>query len=143
MKYLIKCIFWVSLLTLAQADMLDNFKSKIRTIGKQTPVDIALYAKNPSSVCSLSITNITNPYKRDLTQSKLPPIVLEAGRYYREDIAHLLKGAYEFEYKWEKEGRFVDSRLKTVHIFAYHDTRNRLHKKVNLTFLLRIPKICK
>ena len=125
------------------ANILDTLKEKTKNLGKQTPVDVALYAKNPSQVCTLGITNVTNPYKQDITQSKLKPILLDAGRYYREDLSHLLKGAYEFEYKWEKEGRFVDSRLKTVHIFAYHDTRNRVHKKVNLTFLLRMPKGCK
>lgn len=99
--------------------------------------------KNPSTICSLRITNITNPYRRDLTEGKLKPIVLESGRYFRGDVYHLLKGAYEFEYKWEKDKKFVDSRLKTVYIFMYHDSNLRLHKKVNLTFLLRVPKGCK
>ena len=69
--------------------------------------------------------------------------MLEPGRYERREVAHLLKGTYEFEYTWEKEVRFIDSYLKTVRIFAYHDIRNRLHKKVNLNFLLRAPKECK
>jgi len=133
----------VCLLTLLEANILDTLKEKTKNLGKQTPIDVALYAKNPSQVCSLSITNVTNPYKQEITQSKLKPILLDAGRYYREDLSHLLKGAYEFEYKWEKEGKFVDSRLKTVHIFTYHDRRNRVHKKVNLTFLLRMPKMCR
>jgi hypothetical protein len=132
------CIF-----TITEANILDILKEKTKNIGKQTPVDVTIYAKNPSQICSLRITNVTNPYKQELIQSKLKPIVLDTGRYFREDISHLLKGAYEFEYKWEKEGKFIDSRLKTVHIFAYHDTRNRVHKKVNLTFLLRMPKICR
>lgn len=134
---------WVGILTFSHANILDTLKEKTKNLGKQTPIDIALYAKNKSTVCSLSITNIRNPYKQDLTQGKLVPIVLEHGRYYRSDVSHLLKGAYEFEYKWMKKDKFVDSRLKTIRIFAYHDTRNRVHKKVNLTFLLRIPKICR
>ncbi len=75
-------------------------------------------------------------------QKSFSAIVLDAGRYFRADIKNLLKGAYEFEYSWQKDGKFVDSRLKTVHIFAYHDTRKRVHKKVNLTFLLRVPQGC-
>lgn len=142
MRYIV-AVAWISLLTFAQANMLDTLKTKMQIIGKKTPVDVVLYAKNSSQVCSLSISNITNPYKRDLKQSKLEPIELEPGRYYNKDVTGLFKGAYEFEYKWEKETKFVDSRLKTIRIFAYHDTRNRIHKKVNLTFLLRVPRMCR
>jgi len=142
MKYIILW-GWVSMLAFSQGKMLDTLRDKTKNIGKQTPIDIALYAKNPSSTCSLTITNISNPYKKDISRDKLAPIVLEYGRYYRSDVSHLLKGVYEFEYKWMKEDKFVDSTLKTIHIFAYHDTRNRVHKKVNLTFLLRVPKMCK
>jgi len=45
------------------------------------------------------------------------PIVLDTGRY----ISNLFKGIYEFEYKWKKEGEFIDSRLKSIPIFSYHD----------------------
>ena len=140
MKQFFVVIFF---LTFLEADLLNILKEKTKNLGKQTPVDVELYAKNPSHWCRLTITNITNPYKQDLTRDKLRPIVLEPGRYYREDVPHLLKGAYEFEYTWDQEGKFIDSRLKTVHIFAYHDTRHKVHKKVNLTFLLRIPKECR
>lgn len=136
MKYL---IFFILLLTTSQANLLDTIKEKTKNLGKQTPIDVVLYAKNPSHICTLRIANVSNPYKRDLTRSKLPPVALEPGRYERREVPHLLKGAYEFEYTWEKEGGFVDSRLKTVHIFAYHDTRNKVHKKVDLSFLLRAP----
>jgi len=81
------------------ANILDTIKEKTKNIGKQSSIDIALYAKNPSTICSLKITNITNPYRRDLTDGKLKPIILESGRYFRGDVYHLLKGAYEFEYK--------------------------------------------
>lgn len=143
MKKSIWFIVWVSLLTQSEANILDRLKDKTKNLGKQTPVDVAIYAKNPSHVCTLSITNMSNPYHQDLTQSKLMPINIKEGKYYREDVHHLLKGAYEFEYKWMKGDTFIDSRLKTIHIFAYHDTRNKIHKKVNLTFLLRVPRICK
>ena len=136
-------LFAVLFLTYLDASLLDTIKEKTKNLGKQTPIDVVLYAKNPSHICTLRITNVTNPYKQDLTQSKLPPIILEPGRYERREVPYLLKGAYEFEYTWEKEGRFVDSRLKTVHIFAYHDTRNKIHKKVDLSFLLRAPEGCR
>jgi len=141
---IIHYIFIILLLSnILHANMLDTLKEKTKNIGKKTPINIALYAKNPSQICSLAITNISNPYKKDLTSSKLIPIELDVGRYYRDDVSNLLKGTYEFEYKWEKEGEFIDSRLRTIHVFAYHDIRNRVHKKVNLTFLLSVPKECK
>ena len=143
MNNLIKIGLLLTLIASANANMLENIKQKFKTIGRQTPIDIALYAKNPSTICSLTITNKINPYKRDITQSKLKPIMLEKGRYYREDINHLLKGTYEFEYSWEKDGKFVDSRLKTIRVFAYHDRTLKIHKKVDLSFLLKIPKKCK
>lgn len=139
-KILLLC---VSVLTFSQSNILDTLKEKTKNIGKQTPIDIEVYAKNPSTICSLKITNITNPYRRDLTEGKLEPIVLESGRYFRGDISQVRKGVYEFEYKWEKDGKFVDSMLKTIHIFAYHDIMLKFYKKVNLTFLLRPPKICR
>jgi len=143
MKYISLWIILLGLTLVVHADMLSNLKDKIKTIGKQTPIDIEVYAKNPSTICSLKITNVSNPYKRDITEAKLEPIVLGEGRYFKGNIYSLLKGAYEFEYKWDKDDKFVDSRLKTVHIFAYHDSRNRVYKKVNLTFLLKVPKGCK
>ena len=143
MKNFIKTALLLILTVSLNANMLEDIKQRVRTIGKQTPIDIALYAKNPSTTCKLTITNKINPYKRDLTKTKLKPIVLEKGRYYREDINHLLKGAYEFEYSWEKDGKFVDSRLKTIRVFAYHDRTLKIHKKVDLTFLLKVPKSCK
>ncbi len=140
MRYVVWIVCVVSVL---QANLLETIKDKTKNLGKQTPVDVVLYAKNPSHTCTLTITNIANPYGQDLTQSKLPSIVLKPGRYAREEVSQLLKGAYEFEYTWKKEDKFIDSRLKTVHIFAYHNTRSRVHKKVNLSFLLRAPKECK
>jgi len=137
--YMTVCFLFIS----SHAGILESIKEKTKNLGKQTPVDIELYAKNPSGICTLRITNITNPYRRNLHTGKLVPIVLDAGDYYRADITHILKGAYEFEYTWEKEGRFIDSRLKTVHIFAYHDTRHHIHKKVDLTFWVKVPKVCR
>jgi len=133
----------MSLWSISYASPLDTIKEKTKDIGKQTPIDVALYAKNPSHKCSLTITNITNPYKKDLKKSLLPPIALDKGRYYRKDISNILKGAYEFEYKWEKNGRFVDASLKSVSLFAYHNTRNKIHKKLNLTFFILAPAACR
>ncbi len=84
-----------------EADILSNIKIKVRTLGTQTAIDIALYAKNLSTGCSLKITNIINLYKQKQINTKLLPIVLESGRYYREDVIQTLKGAYEFEYGLE------------------------------------------
>jgi len=67
MKYVIGCVLWVSLLTYTEANLLETIKAKTKNLGKQTPVDVVLYAKNPSHICTLRIANVTNPYKRDLT----------------------------------------------------------------------------
>ena len=112
-------------------------------IGKKTEVTIALYAKNPSTVCSLKIKNISNPYNRDITKDKFKPVFLKPGRYYRADLPHILKGKYEFEYIWYKDGKFLDSFLKTVRVFEYHNIKHKLHKRFNLTFWIRVPKECK
>ncbi len=112
-------------------------------IGKKTEVTIALYAKNPSTICSLKIKNYSNPYKKDITKDKFKPITLEPGRYYRADLPHILKGKYEFEYTWFKDGKFLDSYLKTVRIFEYHNIKHTLHKRLNLTFWIKVPKECK
>jgi hypothetical protein len=142
-KYIVVLLMAVGMMPVSSANIWEKIKGQTADIGKQTAIDTVWYAKNPSTVCRLKISNIANPYHRDLTERSLKPIILEPGRYYRGEIGNILKGAYEFEYSWEKDGRFVDSRLKTIHLFAYHDRHRKLHKKVNLTFLLRAPKPCR
>jgi len=112
-------------------------------IGKKTEVNISLYAKNPSTICSLKIKNITNPYKKDISKTKFKTIYLDKGRYIREELKNILKGKYEFEYTWSKKSKFVESYLKSVRIFEYHNSKHKLHKRFNLTFRLRVPKSCK
>jgi hypothetical protein len=115
---------------------------KARTIGKQTPIDVVLYVKNSSQKCELKITNVTNPYNTILTQTKLKPITVDAKKYHREIVIQLLKGRYEFEYTWFKEGTLIDSSLKTIHVFVYHDSRNKYYKKVDLSAKMKVPQGC-
>jgi len=112
-------------------------------IGKKTEVNISLYAKNPSIICSLKIKNITNPYKKDISKTKFKTIYLDKGRYIREELKYILKGKYEFEYTWSKNSKFVDSYLKSVRVFEYHNSKHKLHKRFNLTYKLKVPKSCK
>jgi hypothetical protein len=124
------------------ANMMDNIKKEVKNLGKSTPINIVLYVKNPSTICQLTITNKINPYKMDIT-TKLKPIILKAGKYQRDEIKDIRKGAYEFEYIWSKDGKFVDSKMKTIRIFAYHNSNFKIYKKVNLSFLLMPPRECK
>lgn len=120
-----------------------HIPQNIKNIGKKTPIDIALYVKNSSTKCTLRVKNITNPYKKDITKTKLPTLMISAGRYYRKDISNILKGTYDFEYTWFKDKKFLDSGVKTLHIYAYHDTNLAINKKVKLTFKDLMPKACK
>ena len=114
----------------------------IKNLGKKTPIDIALYAKNSSTICILKIKNISNPYNKDIND-KLPILVIKPGRYYRKNISNILKGEYEFEYDWYKKDKFIDSGAKVIHLFTYHDTNLSFYKRVNLTFDSTMPKECK
>lgn len=144
MRYIyVNLLFLLCLVSLIHSGPLETIKEKTKDLGKQTPINVALYAKNPSHKCSLTITNITNPYKEDINKTILPAISLDKGRYYRKDISNILKGTYEFEFKWARSGRFVDASLKTINIFAYHDTRNKIHKNLNITFWLLAPAACR
>lgn len=120
----------------------DFLPSSIKNIGKKTPIDIELYAKNSSTKCTLVIKNISNPYKKDISK-KLPNLKIMPGRYYRKNISNILKGEYEFEYSWYKKNRFIDSGIKSIRVFAYHDTNLSLHKRVDLTFNSLMPKECR
>jgi len=117
--------------------------NSIKNIGKKTPIDINFYIKNPSTVCSLKVKNISNPYNQNIIRTKLPIVILKPGGYYRKDIDNILKGRYEFEYRWYKGGKFIDAGVKVLHIFAYHNKNLSLHKGVKLTFGSLIPKACK
>ena len=141
-RYGMNIFLLLALFVYAEAEMFASFIERAKTIGRQTPVDIVLYAKNPSKICRLTITYLTNPYKRDLSRDKLEPIILEPGRYIREDVHRLLKGTYEFEYRWDRGDIFVDSGLRTIYLLAYHDTTLPFHKKIDLTFVLRLPDGC-
>jgi len=120
-----------------------HIPQNIKNIGKKTPIDIALYVKNNSTKCTLRVKNITNPYKKDITKDKLPILVISPGRYYRKNISNILKGAYDFEYTWYKDKKFVDSGVKSIHIYAYHDTNLAINKKVKLLFENEMPKECR
>ena len=128
--------------TFATCGIVDDIKLQVKDFGKQVPIDIVIYAKNPSHKCTLEIKNISNPYKKDISD-KLEPIVLKEGRYYRKEIKQILKGAYEFEYKWLKNGEFIDAKVKTNRILPLHDIKKSLHKKLDLTLFLSVPKECK
>jgi len=120
----------------------DFLPSSIKNIGKKTPIDIEFYAKNNSTKCALVIKNISNPYKKDISE-KIPNLKIMPGRYYRKNIANILKGEYEFEYSWYKNGKFIDSGIKSIKIFAYHDINLPLHKRVDLSFNSLTPKECR
>ena len=120
-----------------------HIPKNIKNIGKKTPIDIALYVKNSSTKCTLRVKNITNPYKKDISKDKLPILMISAGRYYRKNISNILKGAYDFEYTWFKGKKFIDSGIKSIHIYAYHDTNLPINKKVKLLFENLMPKECK
>jgi len=122
--------------------IVDDIKLQVKDFGKQVPIDIVIYAKNPSHKCTLEIKNISNPYKEDIS-NKLEPIILKEGEYYRKEIKNILKGSYEFEYKWLKDNKFIDAKVKTVRILPMHDINKKLHKRLNLTFLLSVPQPCK
>ena len=120
-----------------------HIPQNIKNIGKKTPIDIALYVKNSSTKCTLRVKNITNPYKKDITKEKLPILQISAGRYYRKNISNILKGTYDFEYTWLKGKKFIDSGVKSIQIYAYHDTNLAINKKVNLLFENLMPKECR
>lgn len=133
-----------------QADIVHAFKektapllNKAKTIGKATPIPIEVYAKNPSSVCTLSFINKSSPYGYALEDGRFSVYSIEEGRYISENLPSIKKGRYEFEVVWQKEGKIIDSSLKSVHVFAYHDASNKFHKKVNLSFRLTVPSACK
>ncbi|HGZ70682.1 MAG TPA: hypothetical protein ENK74_04730 [Nitratifractor sp.] len=122
---------------------LPKIPQSIKNIGKKTPIDIALYAKNSSINCFLAIRVASTPYGEDFPKSKLPTIIIPPGKYYRKNISDILKGEYEFEYTWRKGAQFIDSGIKSIHIFTYHDINLPLHKRVDLTFRAEIPDSCK
>ena len=115
----------------------------VKNLGKKAPIDIGFYVKNPSTVCILRVKNISNPYNRNIIKTKLPIIILKPGGYYRKDIDNILKGKYEFEYRWFKNHKFIDGGVKVLNIFAYHDKNLPINKNVNLTFTNVVPKECK
>ena len=49
MRYILQLVILIGFFAYAQADMLSSMKEKVKTIGKQTPIDIEVYAKNPST----------------------------------------------------------------------------------------------
>jgi hypothetical protein len=133
-----------------QADIVHAFKektapllNKAKTIGKATSVPIEVYVKNPSSVCTLSFTNKISPYGYALESGSFSAYTIAEGRYVSESLPSIKKGRYEFEVVWQKEGKIVDSLLKSVHVFAYHDVSNKFHKKVDLSFRLKVPTACR
>lgn len=131
-------LFFISL----EAGIIDDIKLQVKDFGKQVPIDIIIYAKNPSHKCKLEIKNISNPYKKDIS-NMLEPIILDKGEYYRKEIKNILKGSYEFEFKWLKDNEFIDAKVKSIRVLPLHDIRKKLHKRLNLTFLLFTPKPCK
>ncbi len=134
----IPVILVATLITLSMV----NADNVLKDIGKQTPVDIELYSKNPSTICSLEITPKNTPYQ-DVTKNPLPTISIKAGGYDNRKIDAILKGKYELEYQWKKDGKFVDSSLRSISIKAYHHRELTINKKVDLGFLLKAPDACK
>jgi len=136
-------IIFLSLIVAINALELPNIEipKVVKNLGKKTPIDIALYVKNNSTKCTLKIKNISNPYNMDISK-KLPILIIKPGRYYRKNVDNILKGKYEFEYSWYKEGKFIDSGVKEIHIFSYHDRSLPLYKSVDLTFKDVMPKEC-
>ncbi|RLA06797.1 MAG: hypothetical protein DRQ51_08185 [Gammaproteobacteria bacterium] len=121
----------------------DKIKQKAQTFGKATPIDIKIYAKNRSSICDLTIKQISAPKQAGILANKIADIHIKPARYYRQDYSNIIKGTYEFEYTWSKNKQLIDSRLKTVRILSYHDASLRLYKKLNLTVFTLTPKQCK
>jgi hypothetical protein len=113
----------------------------IKNIGKPTPIDITLYAKNPSTKCTLTIKNISHP-KSD-TNTTIEPITIEPGHYFQKEYKNILKGKYEFEYTFSKDGKFIDSFLKTKYILTPHNNKLKIFKKFNPTTLISTPSVCK
>lgn len=140
-----KVALLIFLITTAFAFDIPNLHipQNIKNLGKQTPIDIAFYVKNSSTKCTLRVKNISNPYKKAISKEKLPVLLIDPGRYYRKNISNILKGAYDFEYTWYKKKKFIDSGVKSIHIYAYHDTNLPINKKVNLTFKKLMPRECK
>ena len=112
-------------------------------IGKKTNVNITLYAKNPSTICSLQIKNISNPYNKDITKNKFKTINLKAGHYILKELKNILKGKYEFEYNWYKNGKLIDSSIKNIRVFEYHNNKHRLYKKLQITKNIKVVNECR
>ncbi len=120
-----------------------HIPQNIKNIGKKTAIDIEFYVKNSSTKCSLRVKNISNPYDKNIAKDKLPILMISPGRYYINKISNILKGAYDFEYTWFKDKRFIDSGVKTIHIYEYHDIKLPIYKKVKLSFQNLMPNECK
>ena len=112
-------------------------------IGKKSNVNITLYAKNPSTICSLKIKNISNPYKKNITKDKFKTINIKTGHYLLTEVKNILKGKYEFEYCWYKNGKLIDSSIKDIRIFEYHNNKHRIYKKLIITKNIKVVDECK
>jgi hypothetical protein len=134
-----KLILIVSFFTLLNAKI--EVPQLFKDIGKQTPIDITLYAKNPSTKCTLTIKNISFP--NDDNKTKIPTISLKPGHYFQKEYKNILKGKYEFEYTFSKDGKFIDSFLKTKYILTPHNNKLKIFKKFNPTTLISTPSVCK
>ena len=150
MKRLKIAILGIVAVVSLQADIVHAFKektapllNKAKTISKATSIPVEVYVKNPSSVCTLSFTNKISPYGYALESGSFSAYTIAEGRYVSESLPSIKKGRYEFEVVWQKEEKIVDSSLKSVHVFAYHDAGSRFHKKVDLSFRLKIPSACR
>jgi hypothetical protein len=136
----VKKLFIVSILTIfINAEF--KVPQIIKNIGKPTPIDIVLYAKNKSTKCDLTIKNIS--YPTDNNKTKIPTIIIKKGHYFQQNYKNILKGEYEFEYTYTKDDKFVDSFLKTKHIVTIHNSKLKIYKKFTPTTLIPIPAICK
>jgi hypothetical protein len=134
-----KFILIASFFTLINAEF--KLPQVFKDIGKQTPIDITLYAKNPSTKCTLTIKNISFP--NDNNKTKIPTILLKPGHYFQKEYKNILKGSYEFEYTFSKDKKFIDSSLKTKHILLIHNNKLKVHKKFNPTLFLKVPIVCR
>lgn len=111
-------------------------------IGKKSNINITLYAKNPSAICSLQIKNISNPYNKDITKDKFKTINIKSGHYILRELKNILKGKYEFEYSWYKKGKLIDSSIKDIRVFEYHNNKHRIYKKLVIVKNTKVSAKC-
>ncbi len=76
------------------------------------------------------------------TKDKFQTINLKPGHYTLKELKNILKGKYEFEYNWYKNGKLIDSSIKDIRVFEYHNNKHRLYKKLEITKNIKVVNEC-